>query len=161
MKLPKLLRAASSKKSKKGKGIEIETVPKTEPGTLGHYFEEKNNLNLPPPALPDNVTESSLAPSVPQETSSSPIFNDSPSVTDLFPLDLKIKASLPTISERHSSSSSSSDYGVSYRSHSSSGPSVSRGSNLSFPYPLLYESLDLKLSETLSYKTQPLGTSTS
>jgi hypothetical protein len=148
LKLPKLPRAVFSKKSKKGKGIEIEIVPKTEP-IPGHSSEVNN---LPPPAPPDNVTdsESSLAPSA-------PIFNDSPPVFDFFPLDLKFKPSLPSISERHSSSSS--DYGHSYRSRSSSGPSVYRGSDPSFPYPLLYESK--KPNDHRSLKRQSSGSPSS
>ena len=148
MKLPKLLRTASSKKSKKWKGIEIETVPEIVPAP-GHYFEEQNNLNLPPPAPSDHVAESSLVPSDPQESPSSSISSNGLPFSTVIPL------KPPAASERHSSSSS--DYGHSYRSRSSSVPSVYRGSDPGFPYPLLYEHIEAKQNDHRSLDRQSSG----
>jgi hypothetical protein len=155
LKLPKLLRATSSKRSEKGIPREVEiTTSKT---VSTSESEAVNNLSPPPDTVASIFTANystpserhsssspdhghSTAPSVPREISSIPIPDDSPSVFD--PFEFK-PSPLPTISERHSSSSS--DYGHSYRSRSSSGPSVYHGSDPSFPYPLLYdESLESK-----------------
>ena len=148
LKLPKLSRGGSFKKSKTEQNIEIETVPKAEP-TPSHYSE----LNtLPPPA--DTVAESPLVSSVPVETTPSPTLDYSPSLLDLFPLNLS--SSPPPTSERHSSSSS--DYGGhSYRSRSSSGPSIYRGSEPSFPYPSTFEFLVPKPNVNKSLDRQSSG----
>jgi len=143
LKLPKLLRAASSKKSKtvsaKGRSYNLPPPPET----VASIFTA--NYSTPSEGHSSSSSDHghSSDPSVPREISPFPIPNDSASVFDPFPLDLKFKPSpLPTISERHSSSSS--DYGHSYRSRSPTGPSVYRSSDPSFPYPLLYESLESK-----------------
>jgi hypothetical protein len=142
LRIPKIQRTPPHRKSKQEKYLQLEAAPKAVSAT-NHSSEEL-------PSSQNIVAGSSAAPSVPQETSPFSILNS----LDLSPGN--VEPILPSVqdSERHSSSSS--EYGRSYRSRSSSGPSIYHGSDPTFPYSLRFESLESVLLKAQADDAQPL-----